>query len=184
MSRRDRLYLFGPCCLGPAIFNALINGGIGWAATRKVAGLGLWTLPGVAADIAGTAFGVAFGTYLGMAFQVRRDLKAGKVGLMGAPAIVAAVFDRLASQGTFGRGVSFGLAAVPIFALPMLAALAIGGGGSMTSRSFTIFKAAFAALEAAVISPPMVLGLLAEMKARSEAAALEVGAVTPLEPSA
>jgi hypothetical protein len=176
MSPRDRLYLFVSWCLGPAVFNALINGGLGWAATRKIAGLGIWTLPGVAADIAGTAFGVAFGTYVGVSFQVRRDLKAGKIRPMDAPKIVEAIFGRLSSQGTFRRSVSLGLAAVPVFALPVLAALGADGSGVMTSRSFMTLKAAFAAFEAAVIGPPMVLGLLAEMKARAEATALEVSA--------
>ena len=165
MSLRDRIYLFGPGCLGPAVVNALINGALGWAGTRKLAALPVWTLPGVAADLTGTAFGVAFGTYLGLALQVKRDARAGKVGPMTSPAVVAALFGRL-PHSTFARSVSLGLAAVPVFAVPVIAALVASGCAEVLTRSFIVLKATFAALEAATLAPLIVLGALGEMPPR------------------
>ena len=69
-----RTYLVVQCLVGSAIVNGVINGGIGWAATRSLAAMPLWGVPGVAGDLAGTAFGVTFGTCIGMVLQVKRDL--------------------------------------------------------------------------------------------------------------
>jgi hypothetical protein len=165
MSLRDRIYLFGPGCLGPAVVNALINGALGWAGTRKLPAFPLWTLPGVAVDLAATAFGVAFGTYLGLALQVKRDTRAGKVGPMTSPAVVAAIFGRL-PRSTFARSVSLGLAAVPVFAVPVIAALVASGSSEVVSRSFVVLKGTFAAVEAGVLAPLIVLGVLGEMGPR------------------
>jgi hypothetical protein len=154
MSLRDRIYLFGPGCLGPAVVNALINGALGWAGTRKLPAFPLWTLPGV-----------AFGTYLGLALQVKRDTRAGKVGPMTSPAVVAAIFGRL-PRSTFARSVSLGLAAVPVFAVPVIAALVASGSSEVVSRSFVVLKGTFAAVEAGVLAPLIVLGVLGEMGPR------------------
>jgi hypothetical protein len=165
MSLRDRIYLVGPGCLGPAVMNALVNGALGWVGTPKLAALPLWNLPGVAADLAVTAFGVAFGTYLGLALQVKRDTRAGKVGPMTSPAVVATIFGHL-PKSTFARSVGLGLAAVPVFAVPVIAALAASGSSEVVSRSFVVLKGTFAALEAAILAPLIVLGVLGEMGPR------------------
>ncbi|MBM4364225.1 MAG: hypothetical protein FJ104_16215, partial [Deltaproteobacteria bacterium] len=54
---------------GAAVVNALLNGAIGWAATRELPVVPTWGLPGVAADLLATAFGVTFGTALVVPLQ-------------------------------------------------------------------------------------------------------------------
>jgi hypothetical protein len=112
---RDLRYLLLQCCLGSAIVNAVINGGLGWATTRSLPSLLLWRVPGVAADIVGTAFGVTFGTCLGMAFQIRRDLKSGKIGPVRVGPGVAVLLARF-PYGTLRRSVGLGVLSVPLFA--------------------------------------------------------------------
>ena len=120
MLPRDRRYLILTCCIGSAIVNAIINGGLGWGLTHTYPVLPLWRIPGVVADIAGTAFGVTFGTCLGMALQIRRDLKAGRVGRVDASMLSPGVASLVARfpLGTFRRSVGLGVVSVPVFALP------------------------------------------------------------------
>jgi hypothetical protein len=172
MLPRDRRCLLLTCCIGSALVNAVINGGLGWGLTHTYPVLPLWRIPGVVADIAGTAFGVTFGTCLGMVLQIRRDLKAGRVGRVDASMLSPAVAALVARfpLGTFRRSVGLGALSVPIFALPVVLGLAILGIGSMERVPFVALKAGFAALQAAMVTPFIALAAL------GDAARKEVGA--------
>jgi hypothetical protein len=174
MLPRDRRYLILTCCIGSAIVNAIINGGLGWGLTHTYPVLPLWRIPGVVADIAGTAFGVTFGTCLGMALQIRRDLKAGRVGRVDASMLSPGVASLVARfpLGTFRRSVSLGALSVPIFTLPVVVGLAIVGIGSMERVPFVALKAGFAALQAAMVTPFIALAALGDVS-RKEAVAAE-----------
>jgi hypothetical protein len=160
---RDLRYLLLQCCLGSAIVNAVINGGLGWATTRSLPSLLLWRVPGVAADIVGTAFGVTFGTCLGMAFQIRRDLKSGKIGPVRVGPGVAVLLARF-PYGTLRRSVGLGVLSVPLFALPMVLALVVLGVGALERTPFIVLKACFAALEAALVTPFIALAALGDVE--------------------
>ena len=174
MLPRDRRYLILTCCIGSAIVNAIINGGLGWGLTHTYPVLPLWRIPGVVADIAGTAFGVTFGTCLGMALQIRRDLKAGRVGRVDASMLSPGVASLVARfpLGTFRRSVGLGALSVPIFTLPVIAGLVIVGIGSMQRVPFVALKAGFAALQAAMVTPLIALAALGDVS-RKEAVAAE-----------
>jgi hypothetical protein len=160
---RDLRYLLLECCLGSALVNAVINGGIGWATTRSLASLPLWRIPGVAADIVGTAFGVTFGTCLGMAFQIRRDLKSGKIGSVRVGPGVAVLLARF-PYGTLRRSLGLGALSVPLFALPMVLALVVLGVGALERAPFIVLKACFAALEGALVTPFIALAALGDVE--------------------
>jgi hypothetical protein len=164
MTSRDRRYLLLTCCLGSAVVNAIINGGLGWGMTYSLPLLHLWHIPGVVADLAGTAFGVTFGTCLGMAFQIRRDLRLGKVGHVEATALSSGVAGLVARfpVGTFRRGVGLGALSIPIFALPVVVSLAVLGIGSLQRWDFVVLKSAFAALQAAMVTPLIALAALGD----------------------
>jgi hypothetical protein len=175
MAPRDRRYLIGAWCIGPGIFNAIVNGLLGWAGTHALPAVPLWGLtPGVAADLTGTAFGVTFGTYLVLTWQVKRDIKAGKVGRIEAPPALASLFARL-PEGTFARSVALGALVIPLFALPVIAVLAATGATALTPRAFVLAKAALASSEAAIVSPLLVMGHLA----RRDVLALFAAVTTP-----
>jgi len=165
MLRRDRLYLFGNCCVGAAVVNVAINGFLGWATFRGlgVAALPTWRIPGIAADLVGTAFGVTFGTCLGMGLQVRRDMRRGKIGHVDVSPAVAGFLARF-PYGTLKRSVGLGAISVPVFALPVLAALVAMGIESIDRVPYITLKAALAAVEAAVVTPFIVLAALADVK--------------------
>jgi hypothetical protein len=163
MLRRDRLYLFGNCCLGAAIANIVINAFLGWATFRGlgVPALPLWRIPGVVADLAGTAFGVTFGTCLGMGWQIRRDLRRGKIGHFGVSSAVASFVARF-PHGTLKRSVGLGVVSIPIFALPVVAVLVLLGAESMDRIPYVTLKAGLAAVEAAIVTPFLVVAALAD----------------------
>jgi hypothetical protein len=165
MLPRERRYLLVTCCIGSGIVNAIINGGLGWGLTHTYPILPLWRIPGVVADIAGTAFGVTFGTCLGMVLQIRRDLKAGRVGHVDASVLspgVAALVARFPA-GILKRSVGLGALSVPIFALPVTLGLAVLGIASMNRVPFVTLKAGFAALQAAMVTPLIALAALADV---------------------
>jgi hypothetical protein len=163
MLLRDRLYLFGNCCVGAAIANVVINGFLGWASFHGLRGpsLPFWGIPGVAPDLAGTAFGVTFGTCLGMGWQVRRDLRRGKIGHFEISRAVAAFVARF-PRGTLRRSVGLGLVAIPLFAFPVVAVLVLLGTTSMGRVPYVALKAGLAAVEAALVTPFLVVAALAD----------------------
>jgi hypothetical protein len=164
MLPRERRYLLVTCCIGSGIVNAIINGGLGWGLTHTFPNLPVWRIPGVAADIAGTAFGVTFGTCLGMAIQIRRDMRLGKVGPVEASALspgVAALVARF-PVGVFKRSVSLGAVSV-VFALPVVVGLLVLGIGSLDRVPFVALKSSFAALQAAMVTPLIALAALGDV---------------------
>jgi hypothetical protein len=169
MLPRDRRYLLGTCCIGSAIVNAIINGGLGWGLTLVYPILRLWHIPGIVGDIAGQAFGVTFGTGLGMAFQIRRALRLGKVGPVEASMLspgVAALIARF-PLGTFRRSAGLGALSVLIFALPVIVGLTVLGIGSLERVPFVMLKGGFAALQAAMVTPLLAVAALDDVSRKA-----------------
>jgi hypothetical protein len=164
MLARDRRYLIVTCCIGSAIVNAIINGGLGWGLTHTFPSLPVWRIPGVAADIAGTAFGVTFGTCLGMALQIRRDMRRGKVGPVEASALSPGLAALVASfpAGILKRSIGLGIVSI-VFAVPVVVALLVLGIGSLDRVPFVALKSSFAALQAAMVTPLLALAALGDV---------------------
>ena len=161
MSTRHRFYLIGQSCIGAGIANAVINGLLGWGALRGLATFPMWRVPGVAADLAGTAFGVTFGTCVVMAIQVPWDVRRGKIGPVALSPRVASLIARFPRK-TFRRALGLGLLSMPVFAFPVIVALALLGASLMESGRYVVLKASFAAVEGAIITPFIVLAAVAD----------------------
>jgi hypothetical protein len=159
VSPEQRRYVFIQCGVGAGIANALINGGLGWLATRTTPQFPVWSIPGVGPDIVGTAWGVTFGTVLAMAFQVKHDVARGKVNAPILSEGLAAFVSRF-PRGWFKQGVFLGCLAVPLFCPPVILALWVSGVGALDRASFIALKAGFAAVEGAIVTPVIVLGFL------------------------
>ncbi len=158
----ERRYLFWQSCVGAAILNALINWGLGWLGTRALPILFLWRIPGVASDLTGTAFGVAFGTCIGASFQVRRDLERGRIARVAMSPGVAAVVSRFPS-GALRRGTTLGALSIPVFAVPVVLVLVGMGVRALDRVPFLELKTVFAAFEGAVVTPFIVLAVLTDV---------------------
>ncbi|HMJ13634.1 MAG TPA: hypothetical protein VK524_19585, partial [Polyangiaceae bacterium] len=158
MSPRERLYVIGQNGVGAALANALINGVIGWLITRELVSFPMWKVPGVAGDLLGTAFGITFGTCIGAAFTVRRDFMKKKISL---PVISPALTRLIARfpQGTWKRSLWLGFLSILVFGVPVTLLLAASGADALAPNSFIAVKAVFAAVQAAVITPLIVLGV-------------------------
>jgi hypothetical protein len=156
-----RRYLILESCLGAAVVNAALNAGLGWLATRGMTTFPVWRLPGVAADLAGTAFGVTFGTYIVMGFQVRREMARGRLSRLDLAPRVSAFLQRM-PENRLRRAARLGLLSVPLFAAPVVAVLALAGVAVLGRSPFVVLKAGFSALEGAIVTPLIVLMLLAE----------------------
>jgi hypothetical protein len=145
------------------VANALLNAAIGWAITRGLSSFPVWTAPGVVVDLAATAFGVAFGTVISAAFQVRWDLARGKITAPALPDPHAAHLARLLARlpvGALKLAFLLGVGAIPVFCSPAVVALAASGFRSLDRASFIELKAGFAAIEGAVVTPLIVFGWL------------------------
>jgi hypothetical protein len=161
VSPSHRFYLIGQSFIGAAIANAVINAGLGWAAVRGVPTFPVWRVPGVAADLAGTAFGVTFGTCLVMAFTVPRDVGHGKIAPFELPPGVASLVAMFPRK-TFSRAMGLGFLSIA-FALPVIATLAGLGLDLMQSKDYVVLKAAFAAVQGALVTPLIVIRVLADL---------------------
>lgn len=159
MSPEQRRYVFIQCGVGAGIANALINGVIGWFTTRGMPQFTVWSIPGVGPDIVATAWGLAFGTVLVMAFQVKNDVARGKVSAPILSEGLAAFVGRF-PRSWFKQGVFLGCLAVPLFCPPVILALWVSGVGALDRASFIALKAGFAAVEGALVTPIIVLGFL------------------------
>jgi len=161
----NRRYIVTQSVIGAAIVNAAINVAFGWALTRGLAGLPVWRVPGVAADLVGTAFGVTFGTCIAMSIQIPRDFAKGKIAPFALPAGVASLVARFPA-GTLKRGLGLGAISIPLFVPPVVAALALCGVGVVERAAFLWLKGGFSAVQGAVVTPLIVLGALSDLGAR------------------
>jgi len=162
LSQRHFRYLVLQSCLGAAVVNAAVNGGIAWAQTRALPMFEMWTVPGVAIDLVATTFGVTFGTFIAMHLQVRRDVARGKITAPALSPDIEAWFARHTARlptAFLPQGALLGLLSIP-FCLPLLASLALCRVGHLERVSFIELKAGFAALEGALVTPVIVVGFL------------------------
>jgi hypothetical protein len=160
LSPAQRRYLFIQNGLGAAIVNAALNGAIAWAMMRRLALLPVWGVPGVVPDILVTAFGVTFGTCIFASLQVRWDVDRGRI----SPALSDGVTRVVARfpAGTFRRAFLLGAVSVVVFCPLVLAALALSGKSGFDRSSFIALKAVFSAVQGAVVTPLIVMGVLAD----------------------
>ncbi len=167
MTSRDRRYLILTCCLGSAVVNAIINGGLGWGMTHSLPLLPLWRIPGVVADLAGTAFGVTFGTCLGMVLPDPARRGGGPAsGRSTRPRCRPAsprssrAFSPARSSGRWASARSRS----PSSLLPGRGGAGrAGASGRLDRVPFVVLKSGFAALQAAMVTPFIALAALGDV---------------------
>jgi hypothetical protein len=149
-------YIFLQNGVGACLFNVLLNGLIGWGLVRERTELPVWGPESVVGDTVITAFLLAFLTYLIVARQARKDLACGKVEPLVLSAGLRQLLDRF-PQANLPRAFMLGLVGVMCFAVPVVAWFGAIGVASMESMHFIAYKACFAGVEAAVLTPLTVI---------------------------
>src|SRR6266404_161255 len=167
MSPAVRRYLLLEQGVGAAVFNFVLNAAIAWAMFRSVAVVPLWGQQSIIGDTIGTCFLLPVITCFIATRLVRGQVRAGKVAALGWTRASHPVLGWL-PQTTGRRGVALGLVSIALLAPLALAALVLLGVAAMPFWHFVVFKAAFAAFAAALVTPLVALWAIAEAPADAE----------------
>jgi hypothetical protein len=152
--------------VGAAVFNFVLNGLIAWLLFRTATEVPLWGASSVAGDTLGTGFLLPFLTCLIVSRVVERRVTQGYVARLDAADLPQASWPR---RSTLARSLFLGAAGVVLAALPVVAMLSFSGfSGFAGVWPFVGFKATFAALLAAVVTP--LIGWWALVRASSPTA--------------
>jgi len=138
--------------LASGIINVLINVPLGFAIVASDGRLPTWGLPGVAADVVATAFGIGFGTALIGTGQFRKQVRAGK---LAPPVLSAGLRDGLARWPAhlLHRAVNVGVLTVLAGApLPLLGLLVLSVP-SLDQTQLVWLKGSFSFVIGASITP-------------------------------
>jgi hypothetical protein len=166
----QRRFLFVQNTIGAAVVNLAINGAIGWAITRGLQVFPVWSVPGAAPDLVATGFGVSFGTAIAARLGVNFEVARGRISAIAPEPPYAGWYRRLPRQ-TFARSVWFGAVSVPVFVVPLLLVLLVAGTPALERTTFVWLKAGFSAVQAAIVTPLIVLAVLFDLsQARAPAA--------------
>jgi hypothetical protein len=143
--------------VGSAIFNLFVNAAIAWAMFRGAATVPMWGEQSIGADTIGTTFFLPFLTCLIATRIVRAQVRRGRVPAFAAiPSLVARL-----PRGTAVRGAVLGVIGIAAVGVPAAIALSQLGVTEMRFWPFVGFKAVFAAVLAAVVTPVVALYALA-----------------------
>ena len=162
MSPRHRRYLLLDQGIGAGIINLVLNAPIAWLLFRGMEVVPLWGQQSIAGDTIGTAFVLPFLTALIASTVVRSQVRSGYVP---AAALSATSALRLLPRSLAARGAVLGLIAIVLTGLPTAVALDVAGVGEMAFGDFVMFKAAFAAVLGALVTPIIARAALADATA-------------------
>lgn len=161
-----RRYLLIEQGVGSALFNLLLNGAIAWFMTRSLETVPLWGRDvSIAGDTIGTTFMLPFFTCLFVTRFAHGHVASGKLPPVRWRREAHPALGRLPAR-TLPRALVLGLAGliaiapVAVWALVALEVRELGTG------SFIAFKALFAAVLAALVTPIVALGALGDTHAR------------------
>ncbi len=156
-----RTFLIRDQVVGAAVINLLINALIGWAMFRTLTAVPLYGQLSVTADIIGTAFMLPFITCLIVSAITGRQVRRGKLPEPTWPASRFPLLARL-PRNTLLRGFALGILAVLVAGVPAILTLHALDVAEMGVSRFVLFKAVFAAVLAAAVSPAIALRALSD----------------------
>jgi hypothetical protein len=159
MSPRQRRYLLLDQGIGAGIVNLLLNAAIAWLLFRGMEAVPMWGQQSIAGDTIGTAFVLPFLSTLIASAVVRSQVRAGYVSAVALSA--SSALQRL-PRGLAKRGAVLGLIGVVLTGIPTALALDATGTAEMGFSEFIIFKAVFAALLGALVTPVIARAALAD----------------------
>ena len=168
LSEQHRRFLLVDQGIGPTIFNFLLNGLIVWALFRGAENVPLWGEQSVGVDLLATGFILPFLTCVIVSALVSRQEKSGKVSPLPDQQFPHSHwFERSVPR----RGLFLGVLGVVFGAVPVVWALTLGQAQPFSVSDFVLFKAVWAAMLAAVVTP--IIGWWALANASREGVAAE-----------
>ncbi len=168
MSPDHRRYLLLEQGLGAALVNFVLNALIAWAMFRGHDFVPLFGQQSIAGDIVGTTFLLPLLTCLIVTPLARGQLRSGRLAPLGWTTVSHPVLGWLPA-GTFRRALALGAICTVIVAPIAISLLAL----QVTALSFwrfIAFKAIFAAVLAAFVTPIIALWAIAGTRAEPAAA--------------
>lgn len=167
LSDEHRRFLWLEQGLIPALFNFVINGGLAWLLVGELVLLPLWGEPSIGADLLATGFLLPFLTCAIVTVLVRRKVQAGGQAPLEKP---DGMLGWLAGQGLWMRSLWLGLIGIAMAALTIWL-LTHWQPQGMEGEHFSLFKAAWAAVVAALLTP--LIGYLALVVSQKPALATQ-----------
>lgn len=169
LSPEHRHFLIVDQGVGATVVNFLLNGGIAWALFHSAVHVPLWGQSSIAGDTFATAFLLPLLTCLIVTRIVHRQVAGGRI-LPLAAAPKSGAMQLLISLSTLRRGMLLGLGGVVFAALPTLLWFVWARPSGLSAGSFLWFKAGFAAVLAAGITPLIAWLALASPSSHGQAA--------------
>ncbi len=167
MTRAHRRYLLLEQGLGAAVFNFVLNAGIAWLMFRGQEEVPFWGQQSIAGDTIGTSLILPLLTCLCVTPMARRRVVGGRLAPLGWTPRSHPFLGWL-PRATLRRGLALGAAGVVLLAPVTLLALHAFDVDAMSLGAFVVFKAAFAAAAALVVTPLIALWAIAEAPAQPE----------------
>jgi hypothetical protein len=156
----QRTFIVNEQTIAPAVFNLLLNAGLGWLVFRKLERVPLWGDPSLGGDIVGTMFLLPLLTCLIVTPLVKRAARTGKVAWLSfAPAEHPIL--RLFPRSIWLRSLLLGFASLLLCGVPLIGLLSLLGVESWSVGVTVIAKGLYAALDAALVTPYVAMYALA-----------------------
>jgi hypothetical protein len=155
-----RRYLLLEHGVGSGVFNFVLNALIAFLMFRGSATVPLWGQQSIGGDTIGTTFFLPFLTTLLVTRIAEGHVRRGRVPALPGGRRLIPFVDRL-PPGRAARGAVLGLAGIVAVGLPAAALLTFFEAGPMAFWPFVGFKAAFAAVLGALVTPVIALYAIA-----------------------
>ncbi len=173
LSDRHRHFLRIDQSLVPALFNVVINAVIAWAILRAHAEVPLWGEPSVGVDLLATGFLLPLLTCLIVSRLIAGQVRSGKLPPLASDQIGSRGWHH---QSILKRGLFLGVVGVIFASAPVVAALEIDHAQPIELYTFVGFKAIWAGLFAAVLTPLIAWWALSSASMSLETAEVRAGA--------
>jgi hypothetical protein len=161
MSPAHRRYLLIEQGVGAAVVNFAINAAIAWLMFRTQDLVPLWGQQSIAGDTIGTCLILPLLTCLIVTPMARGHVRAGRVKALGWKRDSHRFLGWLPA-GTFLRGFVLGLLCMLALSPLTLLVLTLLHVANLSLWQFVVFKATFAALAAALVTPVVAVWAIAE----------------------
>ena len=161
MTDAHRRYLVIEQGVGAGIVNFVLNAVIAWLMFRSLDQVPLWGQSSIAGDTIGTTFFLPFLSTLIVTPLARQQIRNGRLPAVDWDCRASAL--RRLPRRTFVRGLALGLAGVLLVAPPSLYVLNAVHLEQLAFWPFIVFKATFAALLGAAVTPFIARRALEDM---------------------